>query len=107
MKKTKAIAVYICALILSFVCVFPFLWMVISGFKTKADILTTPFRFFPKVWTFDNYLKLFVNQVDTYLFPRDASFFRSLFVTFGVSIISNNSNDYYFVCFPKVFDSGN
>lgn len=86
MKKAKTISVYICALVLSFACAFPFLWMVISGFKTKADILVTPFRFFPKVWTFDNYRKLFVNQVDTYLFPRGASFLRSLFVTFAISL---------------------
>ena len=85
-KKVQSVLIYVIALIVVFVCVFPFLWMVISGFKTKADILTTPFQFFPKVWTYDNFRQLFVNQVDTYLFPKDASFIRSLFVTFGISL---------------------
>lgn len=74
------------AVILSFIGIFPFLWMAISGFKPKTEVLATPFRFFPKVWTFDNYKMLFINKPDTYLFPKGASFLGSLGVTFAVSI---------------------
>jgi multiple sugar transport system permease protein len=35
--------------------VLPFLWMVLTSFKERGEILGIPPTFFPKVWTFSNY----------------------------------------------------
>jgi multiple sugar transport system permease protein len=34
----------------------PFLWMVLTSFKMRGEILSIPPSFFPKVWTFENYI---------------------------------------------------
>lgn len=38
---------------------FPFAWMILSAFKTKADVYAYPPRWIPSVWTFDNFKAVF------------------------------------------------
>jgi multiple sugar transport system permease protein len=38
---------------------FPFVWMVLSSFKTAADVYTYPPRWIPSTWKFSNYVKVF------------------------------------------------
>lgn len=37
---------------------FPLAWMVIAGFKTKTEVIETPFQFFPEVWKWQNYAQI-------------------------------------------------
>jgi len=37
---------------------FPLLWMVIAGFKSRTEVLATPFQFFPEVWKWQNYQQI-------------------------------------------------
>lgn len=37
------------------VMVFPFVWMLLTSFKTLPQLLTDPLAFLPDPWTFDNY----------------------------------------------------
>lgn len=37
----------------------PFVWMVLTSFKSSAEALTFPPTFFPKSWHFDNYAQVF------------------------------------------------
>lgn len=37
----------------------PFLWMVLTSFKSSAEALAFPPSFFPREWRFDNYTKVF------------------------------------------------
>ncbi|MFT3887560.1 MAG: carbohydrate ABC transporter permease [Arachnia sp.] len=37
---------------------FPLAWMVIAGFKTKTEVIQTPFQFFPEVWKWENYAQI-------------------------------------------------
>ncbi|GAA1808322.1 carbohydrate ABC transporter permease [Agromyces neolithicus] len=37
---------------------FPLAWMLIAGFKTKTEVLKTPFQFFPEVWKWENYVQI-------------------------------------------------
>ncbi|WP_147918629.1 carbohydrate ABC transporter permease [Ruania zhangjianzhongii] len=50
---------------------FPLAWMVIAGFKTKTEVVRTPFQFFPEVWNTENYTQILADPV----------FLRSLGVT--------------------------
>lgn len=45
----------ICAVIM----LFPFVWMILSSFKTTADVYAYPPRWIPSQWNFDNYSKVF------------------------------------------------
>ena len=38
---------------------FPFVWMILSSFKTKADVYAYPPRWIPSSWNWDNYQKVF------------------------------------------------
>ena len=48
-------------------------WVIIAGFKDKAEVLATPFRFFPKKWMVQNYTDIL----------GDSAFIQSVLVTFG------------------------
>jgi len=37
---------------------FPLLWLVIAGFKSKTEVISTPFQFFPEVWKWENYAQI-------------------------------------------------
>lgn len=37
---------------------FPLAWMVIAGFKSKTEVIQTPFQFFPEVWRWENYAQI-------------------------------------------------
>ncbi|HIZ37196.1 MAG TPA: carbohydrate ABC transporter permease [Candidatus Ruania gallistercoris] len=50
---------------------FPLAWMVIAGFKTKTEVVRTPFQFFPEVWNIENYTQILADPV----------FLRSLGIT--------------------------
>lgn len=45
----------ICAVIM----LFPFVWMILSSFKTTMDVYQYPPRWIPSVWNGDNYAKVF------------------------------------------------
>lgn len=37
---------------------FPLAWMLIAGFKSKTEVIETPFQFFPEVWRVGNYQQI-------------------------------------------------
>jgi multiple sugar transport system permease protein len=51
---------------------FPLAWMLIAGFKTKTEVLKTPFQFFPEVWKWENYVQIL----------GDPTFLRTMVWTF-------------------------
>jgi multiple sugar transport system permease protein len=56
---------------------FPLAWMVISGFKSRTEVVRTPFQFFPEVWRWENYRQIL----------EDPTFIRTLGVTFGGALL--------------------
>lgn len=58
---------------------FPLAWMAISGFKSRSEVVSSPFQFFPDVWMAENYVEIL----------RDPQFTRALIVTFiGASLFT-------------------
>jgi len=51
---------------------FPLAWMVIAGFKSKTEVVSTPFQFFPEVWRWENYAQILA----------DPTFSRTMLWTF-------------------------
>lgn len=45
-------------LLFIFLALFPLAWMVIAGFKSKTEVLQTPFQFFPEMWKWENYVQI-------------------------------------------------
>lgn len=51
---------YIVLLLGSVVMVVPFIWMVLTSFKTYAETVKIPIQWLPSVWSFDNYREVLV-----------------------------------------------
>lgn len=85
--KTKRlvtnIIVHVVLAILAFVWVFPIIWVVLTSFRAeKGSYMTT---FFPKNYTFDNYIRLFTNTA-VLNFPQ--MFMNTLIVAIFSCLIS-------------------
>ena len=44
--------------VVGLICLFPFVWMIFSSFKTLAELVRNPPTFFPLEPTFDNFIKV-------------------------------------------------
>lgn len=93
-KRMFVIIISVLAIVVALICLFPLIFMILSGFKEKTEVLAVPFKLLPKSFKLENYLSLFANPADlkgqggSQLFPDGVSFVRSIFFTFGVSAFS-------------------
>ena len=72
---------------------FPLAWMVIAGFKSKTEVVETPFQFFPEVWLWQNYAKILADP--TFLRTLIWTFFGAVLFTVG-SLAVNSLAAYAF-----------
>lgn len=54
-KQFKRIVLYVTITSAAFFLIVPFLWMILSAFKTTNEILALPIQWFPETWRFDNF----------------------------------------------------
>ncbi|MGV3712995.1 carbohydrate ABC transporter permease [Pseudolysinimonas sp.] len=71
------IAKWVLVVLISVSILFPLAWMVIAGFKSKTEVLRSPFQFFPEIWRVENYIEIL----------QDPTFSRAMLVTFGGALI--------------------
>ncbi|MDD3278698.1 MAG: carbohydrate ABC transporter permease [Lachnospiraceae bacterium] len=57
-KKKQNIIIYIILVVMAFVMVLPFIWTVLTAFKTQAEALKVPPQILPSSWSFINYVKV-------------------------------------------------
>ena len=69
---TNAFALVTCLSIL-----FPLAWMAMAGFKSRTEVLRTPFQFFPDTWNPHNYSAIL----------HDHQFMRAMAVTFVGAVL--------------------
>ncbi|HZU93689.1 MAG TPA: carbohydrate ABC transporter permease [Microbacterium sp.] len=72
---------------------FPLAWMVIAGFKSKTEVVETPFQFFPEVWLWQNYAQILADP--TFLRTLAWTFFGAILFTVG-SLAVNSLAAYAF-----------
>ncbi len=79
-ERGSNIAIYIILTLISIVWLFPFLYLVIQSLRGEPGT-ATPY-FWPKQWTFDNYIKLFTDK-SIFNFPKwyGTTLIISVFVT--------------------------
>ena len=66
-ERTTNIVIYVILIAISVIWLFPFFYLIIQSLRAEQG-LATPY-FFPKHWTFDNYVKLFTDR-SKFDFPR-------------------------------------
>ena len=58
-KEPTNVAGSIVILLGSFIMIFPFVWMILSAFKTPGDVYAYPPKWLPSQWNLDNFKKVF------------------------------------------------
>ena len=58
-KEPTNVVGSIIILVGSFIMIFPFIWMILSAFKSPADVYTYPPKWLPSQWNLDNFKKVF------------------------------------------------
>jgi multiple sugar transport system permease protein len=58
-KRVQRFLLYAIVLVIVLWTIAPYLWLIISSFSYKIDLLTVPLRWIPQRFTLDNYHKLF------------------------------------------------
>lgn len=81
MKRIQIILLHAGLIICGLLTIFPFVWMLVSSFKSNAEILAAHPTFWPQEWTLDN----FVNVQEKLDFFR--LFANSLFLSFAITAI--------------------
>ena len=66
-QKRSALLAYI---ILAVFMIIPFLWMVLTSFKTYRETVKLPIQWFPAEWNFDNYVEV-LKQLDFLRYYRN------------------------------------
>lgn len=83
MGKSDRIKKTVCFIMLAAACIvwmFPVLWAVLTSFKSEYEIQGSGFHLIPQEWTFDNYLKLIVDNESSPVFKW---FLNSLVIAAG------------------------
>lgn len=77
--KKKTWLIHIILLIIGFTTMAPFLWMILTSFKTYEESIKIPPAFLPSHWQLDNYILVF------HKFPF-LSFYINTFLMVGITI---------------------
>ncbi|GLC29344.1 carbohydrate ABC transporter permease [Clostridium omnivorum] len=80
MSRTQKIITYIFLGIFTLYFLFPFIWMILTAFKTDGEAFTFPPKILPSIWHFDNFIKAWNSQ------PFNLYFKNSVIVTVFTTI---------------------
>lgn len=58
-RKTKNLMVHVVLILGSFIMVLPFLWMILTAFKTQGEAVHVPIIIFPSEWRLDAFIDVF------------------------------------------------
>ncbi|OZB80824.1 carbohydrate ABC transporter permease [Microbacterium sp. 13-71-7] len=56
-RRTSATILHVVLVVAGLAMVFPFIWMLLTSFKTLPQLLKNPLSVLPSPWTFDNYVQ--------------------------------------------------
>jgi multiple sugar transport system permease protein len=54
--RARVTLIHLALIVVGIAMVFPFVWMLLTSLKTLPQLLQDPLSFWPKPWTFDNYI---------------------------------------------------
>jgi len=93
-EKIKQIIAFVILALGLVVVLFPFFWMILSAFKSQMDVYSYPPSWFPKVWNFDNFGKVFemvpfgryyINSIITTILATLGQLWVSIFAAYSLS----------------------
>ena len=78
---TKRIIIYLILVAVMIMINLPFLWMVITSFKTEKEVFSWPIKFYPTLFSFENYEGAFS------LMPLTRLLLNTLFIAGSVTVL--------------------
>ena len=79
-RKTVCLSfTHLFLILFSFLMLLPFVWMILSSFKTDAQILSVPIKWIPTSWHFENY-------INTWTIAPWGTYFRNTILVTVLSI---------------------
>jgi len=84
---------WVLLIVISVAMLFPLAWMVICAFKSKTEVLRSPFQFLPDVWRWRNYVDVFSDPA--FRTALAMTFMGALLFTLG-SLVVNSMAAYAF-----------
>ena len=99
------IIVYLLLIAGSFIMIFPFIWMILSSFKTSVEIIAFPPKLFPSQFNFSNYKrafqmapfgKYFLNSVVVMFFSVVCTTFTTILGAFAFSRLNFKGKEVIF-----------
>jgi multiple sugar transport system permease protein len=106
-KKNQGLwIVYLILVIGSIIMVLPFIWTLLTSFKTQTEALKTPPQIFPASWSFFNYekvnetlpfLKIFINTSLMVIFRCIGSIFFSALAGFAFARLKFPLRNFFFM----------
>lgn len=98
LKKTNYVG-FVLLMLGSVIMIFPFVWMILSSFKTVGDVYTYPPKWIPSSWKFDNYKEVFrMIPFGRYYFNSIFTSVAQTFLTIALSVAAAYS--FVFLDFP-------
>lgn len=105
--RLQMTVIYIILGLCAVVCIFPFLWMLTTAFKSTAEAYQFPPTLLPKRWLFSNFSNG-LQQADFALFTRNTVFlvfintigtvFSSAFVAYGFARFPGKGSKFWYTC---------
>lgn len=81
-KGTMTTIIHIFLVLISFIWIFPFIYLIVTSFRTESTGIVQ--YFFPKQWGFDNYIWLFADKDSKFV----TWYLNTFFIALVVSIIN-------------------
>ena len=88
-----SVAKWVPLCLISLFMLFPLAWMVVCAFKSKAEVLKSPFQFFPEIWLWQNWVDILSDP--TFQRAMVMTFLGALLFTAG-SLLINSMAAYVF-----------
>jgi multiple sugar transport system permease protein len=82
LRLTLTILAWVLICLVALFVVFPFVWMILTSFKTEKDVFAFPAQLWPAHWSFDAYSKIWQEL------PFARLFLNSVIFAGGVTVIS-------------------
>lgn len=99
--------IYLILIICAVICVFPFLWMISTSFKSTAEAYSFPPTIFPKRWLFSNFTnglqaadfgRFTLNTVFIVVINTVATVISSAFVAYGFAKFPAKGSKFWYTC---------
>lgn len=94
--------IYLVLTILAIGMVYPFVWMLLSSFKSSNEVFSIPMRFLPTAWHYENYfdiwkkiplLTFFKNTIKLTFITTLIQVFTSCFAAYGFAKVKFKGRD--------------